>query len=100
MSSASPFIPDLVESNLERCRSLFADETMSPGRCLPLPPQLGAKRAQQVARTLAALGHKVAPQIIIQRISVPDAIGDGKSANEDEPNGRAAEEFKSLFDWL
>ena len=64
------------------------------------PPQIAAKRAQQVAGTLAALGHKVAPQIIIQRIAVPDAIAGGKAANEAEPHGKSAAEFKELFDWL
>lgn len=65
-----------------------------------VPVQHERKRAQQVAGTLAALGHKVAPSFIVQRLAVPDAIASGESANEADPNGKSAAEFKELFDWL
>jgi chromosome partitioning protein len=63
-------------------------------------PQEDKKRARQVAGTLSALGHSVAPTIIVQRIVVPDAIAKGKSALEEEPKGSSANEFRELFAWL
>jgi len=64
------------------------------------PPQVDKKRARQVAGTLSALGHKVAPPIIVQRILVPDAIASGHGANEADPKSESAAEFKELFEWL
>lgn len=45
-------------------------------------------------------GHAVAVPIIVQRLIVSDAVARGKGANEIEPDGESADEFKDLFDWL
>lgn len=64
------------------------------------PPALAQKRAKQIASTLIALGHPVAPTIITQRVVVPDAIADGSSAAEAQPSGESAAEFKELLKWI
>ena len=64
------------------------------------PPQVDKRRARQVSGTLSALGHKVAPVIVVQRVGVPDAIAKGLSAIEVDPDGDSAAEFKSLLEWI
>jgi chromosome partitioning protein len=64
------------------------------------PSQMDRRRARQMASTLSALGHPVTPIIIVQRISVPDAIARGLGVNEAEPKGHSAKEFEELFQWL
>ncbi len=64
------------------------------------PPQLDKKRARYFADTLKGMGHPVAPVIIVQRLIVPDSIAKGESADEADPKGESAAEFKALFDWL
>ena len=63
-------------------------------------PQHEMKRAKQMSSTLAALGHPVAPTIIVQNVAVPDAMADGKGVNEDKPKSKSAVEFSELFTWL
>jgi cellulose biosynthesis protein BcsQ len=64
------------------------------------PPQVDKKRARQMAGTLSALGHTVAPTIIVQRVAVPDALARGLSAVETDPKGESAAEYRDLFGWL
>lgn len=63
-----------------------------------VPPQLA--RAKTYAEHLRKAGHPVAPTIIVQRMQVPDAIAQGSSAQESEPKGQSAGEFRELLAWL
>jgi chromosome partitioning protein len=62
------------------------------------PPQ--GHRGKQAAATLEMLGQRVAPEIIMQRIAVPDAIARGFGINEAAPGSESAAEFKRLFQWV
>lgn len=57
-------------------------------------------RAGLYANAIEAQGFKVAPVAITQRMEIPDALAAGKSAAEFEPKGKAAAEFRELFQWL
>ncbi len=65
-----------------------------------VPVQHEQQRAEQMAGTLEALGHPVAPPRIVQRLVVPDAIAQGQSAREKNSKSPSADEFKKLFQWL
>jgi chromosome partitioning protein len=64
------------------------------------PSQNDMQRAKQAAGFLRAHGHGVADPIIVQRIEVPDAIGEGLGVNEFKPKSTSAKEFAELFGWL
>jgi len=65
-----------------------------------VPAQHERQRAEQMAGTLEALGHPVAPSRIVQRLVVPDAIAKGHAAREMAPKSKSADEFEKLFQWL
>jgi chromosome partitioning protein len=64
-----------------------------------IPP--GATRLVEDARAAAAVhGLEVAPVVIEQRAALSHSLTAGQTAQEYEPNGKAAEEVASLYDWL
>lgn len=60
----------------------------------------GAKRAEEATDLLDEVGHLVAPQTIGRRNVFADAIAEGKTAMEKEPNGKAATEIRQLWNWI
>lgn len=62
------------------------------------PPN--SPRSRDVSAQLRQAGHKVAPVVIHQRLSVADAVAEGKGVCEWEPKGPAAAEFANLFSWI
>jgi chromosome partitioning protein len=64
------------------------------------PPQVNAQRARKVSEALRNAGHPVCPVVIHQRVQVPDAIAQGMTVIEYEPNGESAAEFAALFKWI
>jgi chromosome partitioning protein len=89
-----------IEASVATVRSAKGSNTPYAYLMNIAPPQVDKRRAKQMASTLSALGHAVAPTIIVQRVVVPDAIAAGKSADEADPKGESAAEFKELFGWL
>lgn len=65
-----------------------------------VPAQHEHNRAKQMSGTLQALGHPVAPMLIIQRVVVPDAVAEGKGVNEVKGGTSSSKEFAELFEWL
>ena len=64
-----------------------------------VPP--GATRLLQDARAAVAVhGLEVAPIAIEQRAAFGHALTAGRTAQEYEPEGKAAEEIAQLYDWL
>jgi chromosome partitioning protein len=64
-----------------------------------IPP--GATRLIEDARAAAAVhGIEVAPVVIEQRAALSHSLTAGQTAQEYEPEGKAAEEIARLFDWL
>lgn len=63
-----------------------------------IPPRSGIGR--EAAEGLTAQGAHVAPVMISQRAAFTHGVIDGRTAQEFEPGGKAAEEVASLYAWL
>lgn len=61
-----------------------------------VPPQ--GRAWEEAAEGLAKLAH-VAPLRLTQRAAYSHAVNDGRSVEEFEPHGKAAEEIKQLYYW-
>jgi len=63
-----------------------------------IPPRSGVGR--EAAEGLMAQGAQVAPVMLSQRAAFTHGVIDGRTAQEFEPQGKAAEEVASLYAWL
>lgn len=53
----------------------------------------------EARKGLEAQGRKVAPQVVHVRVAFSHGVIDGRTAQELEPDGKAAEEIQALFSW-
>ena len=63
-----------------------------------IPPRSGIGR--EAAEGLTGQGAQVAPVMLSQRAAFTHGVIDGRTAQEFEPGGKAAEEVASLYAWL
>lgn len=63
-----------------------------------VPPRSGIGREAAVG--LAGRGAKVAPRQLTQRAAFAHSVIDGRTAQEFEPQGKAAEEIRDLYRWV
>lgn len=63
-----------------------------------IPPRSAIGR--EAAEGLTAQGAKVAPVMLCQRAAFTHGVIDGRTAQEFEPDGKAAEEVTNLYTWL
>jgi hypothetical protein len=63
-----------------------------------VPPRSGVGR--EAAEGLVARGAQVAPYQLTHRAAFAHGVIDGRSAQEFEPNGKAADEIEALYEWL
>lgn len=63
------------------------------------PPQ-GTSVYKDVAEIVGRFGLQVAPARLAERAAFRHAVRDGKSVQELEPDGKAAEEVATLWDWI
>jgi chromosome partitioning protein len=63
-----------------------------------VPPRSGIGR--EAAEGLEGQGVQVAPVMLSQRAAFAHGVIDGRTAQEFEPGGRAAEEVERLYLWL
>ncbi len=63
-----------------------------------IPPRSGIGR--EAAEGLVAQSAKVAPVMLSQRAAFAHGVIDGRTAQEFEPGGKAAEEIASLYAWV
>jgi chromosome partitioning protein len=54
----------------------------------------------EARQQLAVYGISVAPVAITQRAALAHALNDGRAVTEYEPDGKAADELKSLWRWI
>lgn len=54
---------------------------------------------EEARKGLEETGAKVAPQPIYSRVAYSHAVIDGRTAQEYEPNGKAAEDLQKLYKW-
>jgi chromosome partitioning protein len=64
------------------------------------PPHRERARAKQVQAALRAAGHPVADTIIVQSISIQDAMSAGQGINEKSPGSTSDMEYEELFAWI
>ena len=63
-----------------------------------VPPRSGI--GKEAAAGLAGRGAKVAPRQLTQRAAFTHSVIDGRTAQEFEPQGKAAEEIWELYQWI
>jgi chromosome partitioning protein len=63
-------------------------------------PQRAPILYREAADLVSSFGLKVAPAELSERAAYHHAAGDGKTAPEIEPEGRAAAEVAALWDWV
>jgi chromosome partitioning protein len=63
-----------------------------------VPPRSGI--ADEAAAGLAGQGAQVAPHRLTQRAAFAHGVIDGRTAQEFEPEGKAAAEIQALYKWL
>jgi chromosome partitioning protein len=63
-----------------------------------VPPRSGI--GKEAAEGLAGRGAKVAPHQLVQRAAFTHSVIDGRTAQEFEPHGKAAEEMRQLYRWV
>jgi len=63
-----------------------------------VPPRSGI--GKEAAQGLAARGAEVAPCQLTHRAAFTHGVIDGRTAQEFEPQGKAAEEVQALYKWL
>jgi hypothetical protein len=88
---------------------LWMPTLISPACLLPLASTIRTTRRTYSAPTgqgnnigVEALGDTlpIAPVDIHSRVAYFDALNDGRSVEELQPNGKAAEEIRALYKWL
>ena len=63
-----------------------------------VPPRSGI--GKEAAVGLTGRGAKVAPRQLTQRAAFAHSVIDGRTAQEFEPQGKAAEEIRELYAWI
>jgi chromosome partitioning protein len=63
-----------------------------------VPPR--SSIGKEAADGLAGRGANVAPRQLAQRAAFTHSVIDGRTAQEFEPNGKAAEEVRELYKWV
>ena len=63
-----------------------------------VPPRSSV--GKEAAEGLAARGAQVAPHQLTHRAAFAHGVIDGRSAQEFEPHGKAADEIEALYEWL
>ena len=92
---ASTFDLEAIETTL-----LLAKAAGKPAYVVlnAVPPRSGI--GKEATEGLAGRGAKVAPHQITQRAAFTHSVIDGRTAQEFEPEGKAAAEIRQLYEWI
>ena len=63
-------------------------------------PAQGRALADEAAQAVSGYGIEVAPVRLVQRAAFAHSLAAGQTAQEYEPNGKAAEEVTRLYEWI
>jgi chromosome partitioning protein len=74
--------------------------TRSPAFVVINAAPIRSRAVQEAADVVTGLGAKVAPVVISQRAAYAHAVITGRTAQEFEPDGKAAEEVAALWVWV
>lgn len=92
---AAAFDLEAIETTL-----MLAKAALKPAYVVlnAVPPRSGVGR--EAAEGLVARGAQVAPHQLTHRAAFAHGVIDGRSAQEFEPHGKAADEIEALYEWL
>ena len=92
---AAAFDLEAIETTL-----MLAKAALKPAYVVlnAVPPRSGV--GKEAAEGLVARGAQVAPHQLTHRAAFAHGVIDGRSAQEFEPHGKAADEIKALYEWL
>ena len=92
---AAAFDLEAIETTL-----MLAKAAMKPAYVVlnAVPPRSGI--GKEAGQGLAARGVQVAPHQLTHRAAFAHGVIDGRTAQEFEPHGKAAEEVETLYKWL
>ena len=92
---AAAFDLEAIETTL-----MLAKAAMKPAYVVfnAVPPRSGI--GKEAAEGLASTGAQVAPHQLTHRAAFAHGVIDGRTAQEFEPHGKAAEEIEELYKWL
>lgn len=92
---AAAFDLEAIETTL-----LLAKAAMKPAYVVlnAVPPRSGISK--EAAQGLTARGAQVAPHQLTHRAAFAHGVIDGRTAQEFEPQGKAAEEVEAIYRWL
>jgi len=92
---AATFDPEAIQATLT-----LAELAKKPSYVVlnAIPPRSGMGR--EAAEGLTAQGARVAPAMLSQRAAFAYGVIDGQTAQEFEPDGKAAGEVEALYTWL
>jgi chromosome partitioning protein len=92
---AAAFDLEAIETTL-----MLAKAALKPAYVVlnAVPPRSGI--GKEAAQGLAARGAQVAPHQLTHRAAFAHGVIDGRTAQEFEPQGKAAEEIGAIYTWL
>ncbi|RYC28850.1 ParA family protein [Lichenibacterium minor] len=90
----SSFDLDAIEATCD-----LADIAKKPAWVVLNAAPIRSAIVDEARRGLEAQGRKVAPQVVHVRVAFSHGVIDGRTAQELEPDGKAAEEIEALFSW-
>lgn len=97
-----PAILDLraIRATVEIVRQAAAKAVIVLNSCPAARGIAEAAVTSEARQALAAYGLPMAPVAIIQRAAFSHALNDGQAVTEYEPDGKAADELRSLWRWI
>lgn len=90
----SSFDLDAIEATCD-----LADIAKKPAWVVLNAAPIRSAIVDEARKGLEAQGRKVAPQTVHVRVAFSHGVIDGRTAQELEPDGKAAEEIEALFSW-
>jgi chromosome partitioning protein len=92
---AATFDLEAIETTL-----MLAKAALKPAYVVlnAVPPRSGV--GKEATEGLVARGAQVAPHQLTHRAAFAHGVIDGRSAQEFEPHGKAADEIEALYEWL
>jgi chromosome partitioning protein len=94
-----PCRPSAFDLKAIRTTLDLVDATRTPAFVLLNAAPIRSRAVEEAREVIAGMGGKVAPVVICQRAAYGHSVIAGQTAEEFEPDGKAAEEIASLFAW-
>lgn len=94
-----PCQPSLIDIRAQRRTIDVTESLATPAAFVLTRSSASGKRADHAGKGLQGFGIPVAPVSIVNRIAYPDAYALNQGVTEYEPEGKAAQEIRALWEW-